>query len=72
MERNSSKKPTQRKDPVKSETGEWIRTDEEKADKFKDHLSEVFSPYSDNIDQEHVRRLEQFISCPLPISFIHS
>lgn len=62
------KKPAQRREPIKTEAGDWIRTDEEKARTFKEHLCEVFTPYTDNQDLDHLRHVEQVVNCPLPMS----
>lgn len=39
------KQPIARIPPLKNETGEWIRRDEEKAELFAKHLARVFQPH---------------------------
>lgn len=61
-------KPTQRREPLRSSTGGWIRSDREKAIAFKHHLSDVFTPFEGNNNVDDIRKMIDFIDCPLPVS----
>lgn len=38
------KQPQQTSLPIKKQNGNWVRTDQEKADTFAEHLIKVFTP----------------------------
>lgn len=61
------KKPVERKEPIKSANGEWIKSDKDKAAAFKEHLCQVFTPYNDNDDEDDVAEIKNFVDGPLPM-----
>lgn len=62
------KRPTQRKEPIKDSAGNWIKNDLGKAEAFKDHLCNVFTPYSDNINTHDIAEMIYHINSPMPMS----
>jgi len=58
------RKPTESQPPIRKNTtppGPWAKSDKEKADLFAEHLSEVFTPYNNDQNQEVEQELETHI-----------
>ncbi|XP_048520834.1 uncharacterized protein LOC109545519 [Dendroctonus ponderosae] len=60
------KRPKVHNPPMKH-NGNWARTNQEKADAFANHLSEVFKPHSVTANNDWTEEIENFLTCPLPL-----
>lgn len=58
------KKPQITKSPIKNNHNEWVRSDQEKADTFAQHLEQVFTPHSNIPDTD----IDRFLNMPLQMS----
>ena len=50
---------------IKKTDGDWARNDAQKAEKFAQHLAEVFTPVWDQVDN---MGLLEYLECPLPMN----
>lgn len=50
--------------PIQTETGEWLKTSKEKADKFASHLETQFTPFNSNSDDTEII---DFLTSPMHI-----
>lgn len=64
----SAYKPLARRSPLRSASGDWIRTDKEKAESHKSRLVEVFQPFQLNKDAEDIRKINTEIDIPMPMT----
>ena len=67
------KRPTRRNIPIKDANGDWCRCDKSKANTFKEHLEQIFNPFSLNNPEDRCE-IENFLDIPcqmdLPITHI--
>ncbi|KAL4141492.1 hypothetical protein QTP88_004122 [Uroleucon formosanum] len=54
--------------PIKNPHGGFATTDAEKAQLFKDHLTEIFTPHPDIHIPLHTDTVKRFLDVPLPLS----
>lgn len=54
--------------PLRKYDGTWITTDEDKAHLFSQHLTQVFSPHPDIVDNEFTEDVLTKVDIPLPLS----
>jgi hypothetical protein len=52
------------KPPIRKPTGEWARSEHEKAELFAQHFKEVFKPHSDDLNPD----IENYLDSPLQIT----
>lgn len=57
------KRPALQNPPIRNHTGEWCRTNKEKADLFANHLSEIFKPF-DSCNLPHDEKVTEFLEAP--------
>lgn len=60
------KRPRQQASPIKTEEGKWLRSDQEKADAFAEHLERVFQPIITNDNNDH--NLQELLNIPHQMS----
>jgi len=54
--------------PIKKSDGSLATSDLEKAELFKEHLSQTFQPHSEIIDNENMNSVETFLNASLPLT----
>ncbi|KAL4107116.1 hypothetical protein QTP88_018548 [Uroleucon formosanum] len=54
--------------PIKKSDGSLAISDFEKAELFKEHLSQTFQPHSEIIDNENMNTVETFLNASLPLT----
>lgn len=54
--------------PIKKSDGSLATSDLEKADLFKEHLSQTFQPHSELIHNEYMNLVETFLNASLPLT----
>lgn len=54
--------------PIKKSDGSLATPDLEKADLFKEHLSQTFQPHSEIIHNEYMNLVETFLNASLPLT----
>jgi len=52
--------------PIKKPDGSMAITDLDKAEAFKQHLSDIFVPHSDIYSPQNINTVEEFLNTPLP------
>jgi len=53
--------------PIKKPNGSYISSDSDKAELFKQHLSDIFVPHSDIYSPHNINTVEEFLNAPLPV-----
>lgn len=64
----SIKQPKKQNPPIKTSNGTWARSDKEKANKFAEHLSKVFTPLATN-DRREEESIETLLHAPGQLDF---
>jgi hypothetical protein len=62
--KKKGKSPQKTNSPIRKPTGEWARSEHEKAELFTQHFKEVFKPHSDDLNPE----IEYYLDSPLQMS----
>lgn len=63
------KRPTTPHPPIRQGKGPWARSDQEKADLFKDHLKKVFTDHTSDCDEPKLPEIHQEEYDDSPINF---
>lgn len=59
------KQPQKSIPPIRLPTGNWARSDAEKAEAFAVHLTEVFQPFDSEVDAHEEEEIHQLLESPL-------
>lgn len=62
------KQPIKSIPPIRKANGGWARSNEEKAELFANHLSEVFQPFPSQIEPEEDNEIAEHLETPLQMS----
>ncbi|VVC44231.1 Reverse transcriptase domain [Cinara cedri] len=54
--------------PLKRSDNTWAINDSDKSDIFRHHLDSTFRPHADILSSNQIRKVNNFLSCPLPMS----
>lgn len=54
--------------PLKDPSGRWVTDNLEKANLFKNHLTNVFTPFNENNNQDEINEIENFLNIAMPMT----